>query len=123
MLLWTEWTAEGLDVLAKLVLEGMYCAEVKPNVLATIEYPSLLVVLFYQVFIGFVFVSYVVWVLERRSRVSFIALLPPEERTQILIRPLPGYLVGLHVVLFFVSFAVSWRIFSDLAAGIAPWVL
>lgn len=118
-----EWLSVNLDNLAKLVLEVMYSKVVKTEMTWKIEHPCLQISMFVQVYVGFGILSYLVWLLERRSRVAFIMMLPQEERPAEAIEPLAWFVMIMHGVLFLALFAVSWRAFSAVAPYIVEWGL
>eukprot|EP00803_Ostreobium_quekettii_P006875 evm.model.scf_64.1 EVM.evm.TU.scf_64.1 scf_64:1123-2736(+) len=115
----TEWMFLDLDELAKRTVGIMMGIEVHGGIpTSPVEYPSLQMDWFLTVYIGFGLISYVVWLLERRSRVAFFKALPVELKLGRVPDPLGLSAIVLHVVLFVAAFGVLWINFAAIAPSI-----
>ena len=120
MMLGIERASEWLNLLAKWAITAMYPAEAKVDGWV-VHYPCLQMSLLIDMYIGFVVVSYVAWLLERKSRVAFVKKLPPEDRPEQPIEQLGVFSGCIHCVLLFVAFGISWRVFLEITPCLAKW--
>eukprot|EP00803_Ostreobium_quekettii_P000954 evm.model.scf_12EXC.12 EVM.evm.TU.scf_12EXC.12 scf_12EXC:114135-116353(-) len=119
----TEWLFDALDGLAKKIVSAALGAVFREDLSWRVDFPCLQQALFLQVCIGFGAISYIVWLLERQSRVVFLKTLSAEERPMQRVWPLEPSTVFLHVMLLVVAFGICWAGFLDLAPGIIRWGL
>lgn len=113
-----EWFALKLDYLARAIVNAVCILDRKATLAWNMQLPCLQLALFSQLFFGTGILSYMVWIMERRSRVEFIAALPQVERQRLTVHRLPTVISLMHFFLFFVMFAVSWRVFFDISPQI-----
>ncbi|CAD7703715.1 unnamed protein product [Ostreobium quekettii] len=108
-----------LDGAARACLEVTFGVGNLPGALEwTVEQPCLQLVLFLQLFLGFLVASYFVWLLERRSRVEFIWRAGLGAHA---VEQLPAFSCVMHGVLTWVAFGVTWRVLLYFTPGSGTW--
>ena len=105
---------ESLNSVAGYILEAMYGGKFESNLAWDVTGPCMQMVMFADIFVGFVVVSYTVWFLERRSRVGFVMSLGEEERQKYPVKDLNRFILTVHMLLLIVAFAVFWKVFLHL---------
>lgn len=104
----------SLNSVAGYILEAMYGGKFESNLSWDVTGPCMQMVMFADIFVGFVVVSYTVWFLERRSRVGFIMSLGEEERQRHPVKDLNRFILTVHMLLLIVASAVFWKVFLHL---------
>lgn len=101
----------AIDAAAKGVLTAMYTSAGTTGALTwRVADPCAQTVLFLHLFLGFVVVSYLVWVWERRSRREFAeTVLTDDERRIDRVAPLSAVAASGQLILLVASFGICWR--------------
>lgn len=105
-----------IDLMAKLVMEAMYSPIAAVDLSWDVQQPCFQLAFFLQVFAGFGVSSYFVWVLERRSRVHFLQMLPANEKPEDEVVHLSWRIVFAHIPFVIAAFGISWRLILNITS-------